>query len=96
MLHKAIRGIGTDEAVVVEHLTHRTNEEMAAIKEAYVKVGIGTGCSSDHVLVVILWYRCSLAGAWMLLDAAASPAQRSLHLLRSRQGLDALVNQHRN
>ena len=37
-----MKGMGTDDAVLIEHLTHRTNEEFGAIKAAYKKV-----CSFD-------------------------------------------------
>jgi hypothetical protein len=37
LLHPLLE-IGTDEQVLIEHLTHRTNEEMAAIVAAYLKV----------------------------------------------------------
>ena len=33
-----MKGIGTNETVLVETLTHRTNEEMAAINAAYLQV----------------------------------------------------------
>ena len=36
--YKAMKGIGTNETVLVETLTHRTNEEMAAINAAYLQV----------------------------------------------------------
>ena len=34
---RAIRGLGTDEAVLVELLCTKTNEEMTALKDAYKK-----------------------------------------------------------
>ena len=62
-LHDAISGAGTDDAVLIQHLTHRTNEEVAAINAAYLK-------ASRLQLALAAWTPGWLAGGLAGLDGA--------------------------
>ena len=62
---EAIKGLGTDEAVLIEIICTRTNEEMSAIKDAYKKCeSLVCGVHVPIDLSPCSFYSVSILGAW--------------------------------
>ena len=53
-IKKAVKGLGTDEAALIEILCSRTNEEMKALKEAYKKSWLSLVCLHFVCLFALL------------------------------------------
>lgn len=53
-LRRAVKGVGTDEDVFVQILCHRTPTEIAAIKDAYLAVGVTEGGLPSRQLLLVL------------------------------------------
>lgn len=54
--HKATKGLGTNEAVLIEVICTKTNEELAKLKVAYFRVI----SQYERIIISILNMTCSL------------------------------------